>query len=208
MGYFYASSAIIYCFLILATIIAFMNYNEIKNSKEWVFVPILLISILTEILASFYVWVLIKSPSFILDIYTLIIMLLTIYWFYGYLKNKIITSIAATAMIGSYVLGNYYVPDNSYELTAPVISAAIIITVLVFAFFNQLLKENNIIKYKNNRPFWLAIGLFVFHVNAMPFILFLPKVSRLSWQASLCIAFINIIMYGCFAFGLSIKNKQ
>lgn len=207
MTYYILSCCVIFAIMLVALFVAFKHINTIWRSKDWIFIPILLLSVVTEIVATSYVWIFRKSAATILDVYTLIVMLMTIYWFYGYIKNKVLAIGAGFIMILSYVISYRVMPASNFELNAPIICAAVIITVYVFIFFNELLNKNKITDYSNYRPFWLAIGLFIFHVNTMPYLLFLPNVSRLSWQASLCIGFINLLMYGCFAYGLRLKNR-
>jgi hypothetical protein len=203
--YYYISSTIVYVMMLLCTFVIFKNWRYIRSTKEWIFLPFLCVTIAIELVGLYYVWVLKESASSIMDLYKLVAMLVAIYWFYTYLKYKWLAIISSIVMIASYLLSIYYIDNYNYELPAIVIAAALIITLNVFLFFNKLLHYNEVNRFKNHRSFWITIGLFVFHINAMPFILFLPNLSRLSWQVSSVLIFINLIMYGSFIYALRLK---
>lgn len=203
--FYQLSSAIIYLMMLACMFVIIKNWKCLRNTKEWIFLPFLCATIVIELIGLYYVWVLEESASLIMDVYKLIAMLVAIYWFYTHIKYKWLSIISSFIMIASYLSSVYYVDIYDYELPAIVIAAALIITLHVFLFFNKLLHHDEINKFKYHRSFWIAIGLFVFHINAMPFILFLPNLSRLSWQVSSVLVFINIIMYGSFIYALRLK---
>lgn len=203
--YYHISSTIVYAMMLLCTFVILKNWKYLCNTKEWIFLPFLCVTIVIELVGLYYVWVLEESASLIMDFYKLVAMLVAIYWFYTYLKYKWLTILSSFVIIASYLLSIYFVDIYDYELPAIVITAALIITLHVFLFFNKLLHHNEVNKFKNHRSFWITIGFFVFHINTMPFILFLPNLSRLSWQVSSVLVFINIIMYGSFVYALRLK---
>lgn len=210
--YYYISTAIIYALILITTWVTVKNWKYLSTTKESIFLPFLCFTIVIEIISNYYVWILVKNASIVLDFYTLIAMLFSIYWFYSYLRMKWLAIISSILMIASYLISVYYVESymKSYvdELPAIVIAAALIITLNVFIFFNKMLLNNKVKKYTNHRPFWITIGLFVFHINAMPLVLFLPNLKRLTWQVSGVLVFINLIMYGCFMYALSLKSAR
>ena len=204
--YYYTSLTIIYLLIVLATYVCINNWHHLKKTKEWIFLPFFGFTIIIEIISEYYVEVLNSSPAYLLDIYTLLSIIFAIYWFYSYLKLKALASISIIIVVVSYLLNLYDVSIYNNELPTLAIASALIITVNVFIFFNQILLKNNINKFKLHRPFWIALGLFVWHINSMPFVLFLPNLNRLTWQVSGVLVFINVIMYGCFIYGLRIKQ--
>lgn len=204
--YYYTSLTIIYILIVTASFVCFNNWNYLKKTKEWIFLPFFCFTIIIEIIGQYYVEVLNTSPAYLLDIYTLISILFTIYWFYTYLKNKGLASISLIIVLVSYILSIYNIDKYNSELPLLAIASALIITVNVFVFFNQILLKSNINRFKLNRPFWVALGLFVWHINSMPFILFLPNLNRLTWQVSGVLVFMNLIMYGCFIYALRLKE--
>lgn len=50
-----------------------------------------------------------------------------------------------------------------------IIAGAINVAILIFLYLRELLLSNNIISYKNLLPFWLSVGLLVFHLPSIPF---------------------------------------
>lgn len=203
--YYSISIFVTYVLIIIATWITISNWKHLKKTKEWIFLPFFCFTILTELGTQYFVWVKEKNPSFIIDFYTLIAMLVAIYWFYSYLKYKWLALFSTILMLLSYLGSIIYVENYNYELPAIVIAAALIITLTVFTFFNSILKANDRGEFKMHRPFWISVGFFVLHINAMPFVLFLPNLQRLSWQVSSVLIFINMIVYGCFIYGLRLK---
>ncbi|PPK94821.1 hypothetical protein LY01_01574 [Nonlabens xylanidelens] len=206
--YYYISTAIIYALILITTWVTVKNWSYLSKTKESIFLPFLCFTIVIELISNYYVWILVRNASIVLDFYTLIAMLFTIYWFYSYLRIKWLAIISSILMITSYLISVYYVESYVDELPAIVIAAALIITPNVFIFFNKMLLNNKVKKYTNHRPFWITIGLFVFHINAMPLVLFLPNLKRLTWQVSGVLVFINLIMYGCFIYALSLKSAR
>ncbi len=204
--YYYVSTTIIYLLIVTATFVCIKNWIVLKKTKEWIFLPFFCFTIIIEIISQYYIEVLEKSAAYVLDIYTLISIIFTIYWFYSYLKSKILASTSILLVIISYILNIYDVEKYNEELPALAIASALIITINVFVFFNQILLKSNINKFKLDRPFWIALGLFVWHINSMPFVLFLPNLNRLTWQVSGVLVFINMIMYGCFIYAMRLKQ--
>ncbi|WP_124981328.1 hypothetical protein [Nonlabens xiamenensis] len=204
--YYYVSIAIIYALILLAFGLVLYRWKHIRHTREWIFLPFLSFTILMEILSQYVVWGLGVNPSAVIDIYTLGAMFFAIYWFYLYLELKWLGISSAMLMTASYFIGLSRLDVYTYELPALVIAAALTITVTVFIFFNQLLRKDAIQRFKAHRPFWIAIGFFVFHINAMPYVLFLPNLSRLTWQVSGVLIFFNLMMYGCFIYAFCLKK--
>ena len=205
-AYYYISISIIYILIASSFFVVLKKWHQIKFTKERIFLPFLSFTIVMELWSQYVVWVQRDNPSSVIDLYTLGAILFAIYWFYKYLKKLWIAMISVAAVIGSYILSLSHLQVYTNGLPALAITAALVITLTVFLFFNQLLKTNAIHRFKVHRPFWIAVGFFVFHINAMPYILFLPNLSRLTWQVSGVLVFFNLIMYGCFIYAFSLKK--
>lgn len=80
-----------------------------------------------------------------------------------------------------------------------------ILTVLIFRYFYQLIKSDELLNFNEKRMFWVCLGLLIFYLGTMPYFgLFntlrfnYPALFKVYWYVQMIF---NICMYLCFTIG-------
>ncbi len=105
-----------------------------------------------------------------------------------------------------YIFSSFYI--DSYILnynTVASITGSILITVVLFFFFKELLNSNKILNYKKTLSFWIVFGLLVYYLGTIPIITIINQMKNISKQEVVGLFNIQIalsmFMYSCFIFG-------
>ncbi len=80
------------------------------------------------------------------------------------------------------------------------------VAILVFLYLRELLLSNEILNYKKLLPFWVSIGLLVFHLPSIPFFSFIDYMTD---RDLFPILYSLIVLMNIFiAFGLVWTNRK
>ncbi|MGJ8684653.1 MAG: hypothetical protein ACSHWW_08515 [Nonlabens sp.] len=123
------------------------------------------------------------------------------------MKNKWFAIFSIILVIAAFILDLTYYHNLKTQFPLNSIARAIVVLSSVFLLLRMLLLidiDNNL---KKLRPFWISIGLLVYHVTVMALTLFLPKLTRLDWEMNFVISMINIVLYGCITYALSLNDQ-
>lgn len=191
----------------VAVVVAAYTYNNYKHTAQKYFFVFIAYSFINDF--GFYVYRLITGERFYAhyNICVLLSGLFYLFWFHNILKaNKsvLFSSILFTAVfVYSLIFGDFFGKLN--EL--PFLTCIILILLYVIQYFVELLNRNEVVNYLEMQEFWTCVGVLVFHLGYLPFILLSDFVTNISGKVAF-LTVLNILMYGCFIKGFLCTKKK
>jgi hypothetical protein len=206
MTYYIISMILFASSLLTAIGFTVRKLKVIWNSRERIIVILLFTTLLFESIASYILARYWTSPARVIDLLSFISVLFIIYWFYLYLKSIWLLLGSIFLVITAFSIDLFFNLELKTQMPTTSIAIAIVTLSSVFALMKTLLLSDVESDFKKLKPFWISMGLLVFQVTSMTMILFLPKLSRMDWELNLVISFMNMILYGCIAYALSLNE--
>jgi len=207
MIYYIISISLFALSLLTAIVITINRFKVLWNSNERIIIVFLFTTLLLETISSYILWTYWISTARIMDALSFISIILMIWWFYLYLKNRWLAIGSCIFISTAFALDLIFNQGLKTQLPISSISIAIVILISVFSLMRLLLLRDDNNSFKKLRPFWISMGFLVYQVISMTMILFLPKLSRMEWELNLVISFMNILLYGCIAYALQLKEN-
>lgn len=189
---------------IIAAIIGLVFYNSLKKSFWKWFVIYLVYIALNEFFGLKIRHFFKIDIQFIFAYVQIPLEFLFFIWLYALksFRNKKLFWICITVYLISFLIdgslskGNYYFSSFNY------IIGALIILVFVILEFNKQIKSDSILLFKENKMFYINIGVVVFYIGTLPFFgLYYPILKVPEIWNSYYIYFMvsNCVMYLLFA---------
>jgi hypothetical protein len=151
---------------------------------------------------------------FIFNFYILISFIYYIFLLKLLLKKidyKITANIFLIVFIVFYII-NYFLIQNSINITFTYSFALGVFFVLILSclYLMELFNSNNILNFKYSIYFWFVLGLLLFHVPFLPFMLAIDwfLIERVESIYNLVIFGLNLLMYVCFIIGFIWSEKK
>lgn len=129
-------------------------------------------------------------------------------------KKKVLNTIYIFNII--YILSNLYFLYrgdflNEYNLIAS-ISGSVLITIVLFYFFKDLLNSNKILNYKKTLTFWISFGLLVYYIGTIPLTSIMNSMTGISKTLIVYLfriqVSLSIFIYSCFILGALWSQKK
>ncbi|KIX22156.1 hypothetical protein SY27_05720 [Flavobacterium sp. 316] len=158
----------------LSAVIAILKYNKIKNTYWKWFAYYLITIFLLELNGKYGFANFLQYKKFYYDFFVIPFQFIFLYWLYAYqsLKNKKIFYIFSIIYLLSTIPHFYYLEKmrnlNSLSYT---IGVFLLMILIYFEFIKQI-KSDNIINFKENRMFYINLGVIIFYVGTLPFFAF------------------------------------
>lgn len=128
------------------------------------------------------------------------------FWLFAYksLKNKILFYLFSIAYLLSYIPVELYFKEINMVYSINLTIGTILLTFLVVMEFIKQIKNDNILKFKENKMFYINIGVIIFYIGTYPFFAFEDELSKEPylhiWNAYYLYFLVsNYIMYILFA---------
>ncbi|MDX8553912.1 hypothetical protein MK851_09800 [Tenacibaculum sp. 1B UA] len=164
----------------------------------------LVVTSLVELVGAYYTEIM-KPSFFIYHYYTFFEYVIIYFLFEGLVKDKKRLNISRILLLAFVIMWGMIYYDKTY-LFYSMIVGSFNVGVLAFLYLRELLLSNEIINYKKLLPFWVSVGLLVFHLPAIPFFSFFSYMKNRNLFPILhsLIFLMNIII----SFGLLWSNKK
>ena len=199
---------------LLAGIIGFTFYNKLPDYKAKSILFLIFYSFLTE-----FVGVHFKSWTGIVNFPVFNLYILVIFIYYIILlklllikiKNQRIASVFLLLFILFYILNLLFIQTSFLEpYSNSYCVGVILLLVLSCLYLLEIFNSGKILNFKKSIFFWFVLGILVFHVPFLPFMLairlFLVENFELSYTI---ISFsLNLLMYSCFVIGFIWSEKR
>lgn len=190
----------------IAALVGFIYLFKLKNSY-WKWFSIYLILIFTQELFWFF------KNSFLNirkeDYYAFVgipVQYLFLFWLYAYksLKNKLLFVIVSFIYLLTYIPFEFFLKRlNVFYSVNLNIGTFLILLLIVFEFIKQI-KNDDILKFKKNKMFYVNVGLIMFYIGTYPFFAFYDVLMRDPYTGIWNVYYVyfmfsNILMYLLFS---------
>jgi xanthine/uracil permease len=150
------------------------------------------------------------SNYWIFNIFILVSFLFYFYWYYSIIKKKLYKKIIFifSIIFGVFTVLNFFILNwDGYHFPSFVFGALITI-IGSFLFFSELLKSNQILYIKNKLSFWIAIGLLLFNVGMVPYMVFSEDFESYNFYRLGILIGLNFILYTCYSLGFIWMERE
>lgn len=199
-------------FELTAAVAGFLNWHKIKKTY-WRWLPYLLAFIfITEIAAKLmrlegtY-----KTTIPLLYKYLNIpVMIISLIWLMGkeFVKSKVyyLPFVFICVYLLAFISEELFFTETfsrfgtlSYQI------GSVAMLILALFSFSQLMNNKNILHFKSNMHFWVALGVVLYLITTLPFMAFRNSLFKYNYSLGIQLWYItmvfNVIMYCCFAAG-------
>ena len=199
---------------LIALIIGLVFFHKLPNYKSKSIVVLIFLSFVVEFIGiNFSSWTGITN-YFIFNFY----MLLSFIYYIVLLKSlvkkityKITANIFLITFIGFYIV-NFFLIQNNLNITFTYSFALGVFFILILSslYLMELFDSDNILNFKYSIYFWFILGVLLFHVPFLPFMLAIDwfLIQRVESIYSLVIFVLNFFMYTCFIIGFVWSEKK
>lgn len=190
-------------FEITAAFLALIHFKKYKYTKEKKFLFFLWIVVVIELIGSISNTYYKKTLVELFNIYIVLSFIFYFFWYHSILINlkhknilKVLSGIYLIITIKELLTQNL----DTY-LSTTFIVGAIIVLILSFFYYSQLLKSNKVLHIKHNLRFWIATGLMLFNIGMVPFIFFSTQLYSYNEVYMGILGVLNFVLYFCYSIG-------
>ncbi|MBY0485628.1 MAG: hypothetical protein K2P85_00315, partial [Flavobacteriaceae bacterium] len=160
-----------------SAIAGILYYHKLKNTYWKYFAIYCIVIFLNELFSLLVLASFIEYRQFFYDVYGIPIQFLFLFWLYAYkslqMKTFFFVSIALylISLIPHFFYEERYslIPSMSYT-----VGCFLILIMCVLEFVKQV-KSDSILYFKQNKMFYINIGVILFYVGTMPFFAFIRQ---------------------------------
>lgn len=190
-------------------IVSIIYWQRYKHSQQRYFPVYMGFVLLIECLATINVRFWHSNPTHIYLIYTNISVLYFLNWFKLILERAILPLLSMITFLVFSTLGTISLGISGGILHSLVSAGSILILVNSFAYFMELLRSNEVIRFLRLQQFWIVAGLVLFYIGFFPVHILQPYVSQNKFWITLFITILNVLQYGFFTISfLCLKRKS
>ena len=202
-------------FAIISSIIGLLNGAKLPNYKSKLFLFSIVLSVVTEILGLYFTQWTGLLNFYVFNFYIFILFILYFYILSSILKKYLYKIIAFIFIVIYFLAFPICIVIYPEKLGLGIFSQIYALGVLFFIILSlfyliELFNSNNILNYSKSIFFWFILGVLLFHVPFLPFMLslewFLIKYNpSIYW---IIIFILNLIMNTCFIIGFIWTEKK
>ncbi len=213
-------------FELLACVFGIINYNKVKNTPWQYFSLYLIFIVFSEILGVFLLLYLPDTNynTFYFSYFEIPIEFNFFFLlFYLFEKNpgkRKLPGVFAVIYLIAWLSGIFYFKEKhpNFDSVSYTIGALLLL-ILILRFFIRLITSDELMKFRENRLFWVCLGLLTFYLGSFPYFSLisiphqtlknlLPKYKELFTTYMYIVYGLNSFMYLTFAFSFIWgKNK-
>lgn len=183
MYYFPLMHKILVLFEFIAVIIGVLYFAKLKHTHWKWFVVYLMIIFLQELIWTFDLLSLeinSKTRNYYYTFIGIPIQYIFLYWLIAYksLKRKRLFYLFTVIYMLTFTFVKYYLKDIilNYDLNLTV--GTLLLSYLVVMEFKKQIDNDNILKYKENKMFYITIGVTLFYIGTYPFFAFIEILKQ------------------------------
>lgn len=187
-----------------ASLTAVLYYKKLKNSYWKWFVIYLVIIFFNENFGDFICKLLNISRNSFYNYYGIPIQFIFFFWLYALKSFQSIYLFLTTLFIYliSLLLNQYLIENFSVFQSFSYLAGTILLFLLIAIEFIKQLRSSDIISFKENKMFYINLGVFLFYIGSSPFYSLYPllKTENVNvWRFYLNLSLIfNCLMYSLF----------
>lgn len=194
---------------IITVIIATVFRKKYFSSTEKYFFYFLWFTAFIDISGAAWGFLVSSNNYWIFNIFIFLSCLFYFYWYYSILKKRLYKKIIVvfSMIFILYAIYNfinlswdgYHVPTFIY--------GSIMITIISLFYFSELLNNDQILEVKYELRFWISIGLLLFNVGMVPYMIFSREYINAD-LSNIILIFLNVVLYGSYSLGFIWCKKE
>ncbi|MDP5100066.1 MAG: hypothetical protein NWQ09_01960 [Nonlabens sp.] len=193
----------------IAFVVALVYWCRYRETKQWVFLPFMVMTLITEISAYILKFVCNVPSSAASNTLILCSSLLLFYWFYTLLRIKWLFQSTVVLVIIAYGLNIFYQPYHKIVYQYPNFLIGILMLVYIFTYMRQLLNSNEVVYFKKIPALWICSGLIVYQLILVLLYMMKLKLTVMDSNAFMTIlTIINVVFYASISYGLILSKKN
>jgi len=202
-------------FALISSVIGLLNWTKLPNYKSKLFLFTIILSVATEILGLYFTkWTGLLN-FYVFNFYIFILFFLYFYVLASILKKYAYKVIAFLFIIIYLVAITVSILFHQEKLGTGILSDIYALAVLFFIILSlmyliELFNSNHVLHYSKSIFFWFLLGVLLFHVPFLPFMLSLEW-FLIEYNPSIywiIIFILNLIMNVCFSIGFIWTEKK
>lgn len=202
--------------IIVETICLIISLVFLNNEKSWwkYFKWFLLLTVITEVCAYYWYFVLGKNNHWIFNFYLPIevafIFVVLSKFLKVYSRRDLI--IKFIVFLISYIIESFVNHFREYSSVSNDI-ASVLIIIECCIYYYLLLRKSEYINITSDSSFWIVSGLFLFYFGSTASNLFQNQLVRLNAKTIVPVRYIiflvlNFIMYACFSYAFICRSRH
>lgn len=201
---------------VITSIIGSLNWSKLPNYKSKVFLFSIMFSSIVEVIGIFFnEWTNGLLSYYVYNVYIYVLFVIYLFILRSILKNyrcKALGTFFIILYTCVFILNLILQFDTlGHNIYSGVYSLGVLLFIILSSFYLiALFNSSNVLNYKKNIFFWFIIGVLLFHVPFLPFMLaldwFLIEYRTSTYWIVLLI--LNLIMNICFIIGFLWTEKK
>lgn len=200
---------------LLSGIIGLLLYHKLPTFKSKLVLATVWVSVLVEFVGKYFTQWTGLLNYFVFNVYNLIIFSVYIIILDKLFKkqiNKRLATIFLVLFLLSFLANALFFGKELEQriITNFYATGVVFISVLSLLYLVELYNSDYILNYSKSIFFWFILGILIFHVPFLPFMLsldwFLIKFN--SSVYGIIVFFLNLLMNSCFIFGFLCSEKK
>lgn len=197
---------------ILTAFIAILNSVKLKNTYWiWFIVYLVYIAILEKFGNDIFAYFRIDKHDYFAFI-SIPIEYIFFFWLYAVksLKNLKLFYVVTAVFLSTFIPIDFY-QKIKVVYSVNLIVGSLLLMILVFLEFRKQISDDNILNFKNNRMFYINIGVLLFYVGTTPFMgLYNLLLKEPTLWSSYYLYFLisNCLMYSLFSASFLCKSQK
>lgn len=201
---------------VITSIIGSLNWSKLPNYKSKVFLFSIMFSSIVEVIGIFFnEWTNGLLSYYVYNVYIYVLFVIYLFILRSILKNyrcKVLGTFFIILYTCGFILNLILQFDTlGHNIYSGVYSLGVLLFIILSSFYLiELFNSSNVLNYKKNIFFWFIIGVLLFHVPFLPFMLaldwFLIEYRTSTYWIVLLI--LNLIMNTCFIIGFLWTEKK
>lgn len=199
---------------LLSGICGLVFWHKLPNNKAKLILLLIWFSALVEIVGRYFTkWTGLLN-YYVFNFYILIIFSAYIILLRSFLKRQAYKKLASALLLLflAFYGVNYFFLQNEFGqiFSNSYFAGVICIIILSFIYLFELFSSNLVLSYSKSIYFWFVLGILIFHVPFLPFMLSLDW-FLIDYNPSvygLILFFLNLLMNFCFVVGFIWSEKK
>lgn len=199
---------------LLSGIFGLVFWHKLPNSKAKLILFLIWFSAAVEVVGKYFTYWTGLLNYYVFNLYIFTIFILYISLLKSLLKkaaNKNIASFLMLLFLIFYAINYFFLQNEFGQLfTNSYFLGVVSIIILSFLYLFELFSSNHILNYNKSIFFWFVLGILIFHVPFLPFMMSLDW-FLIDYNPSiygLILFFLNLLMNFCFIIGFIWSEKK
>lgn len=200
---------ILYVSMMVAFTATIINWRYIKERPEWIFLPFMAYSVLSEVISNIVKRVYGLETASLSNVLIVITNILLFHWFFRYVKSKPIYYFSVAFTIIAFIANSFY--ENFFTKTFYYANFVVTILILinVYKLLESIILDDHLLVFKSLPHFWITIGVVIYQINLTVIFLLLIKIVKMDTITFYSIlTTMSVILYSSITYGTFLSRGK